>query len=114
MAEVAAAEDALAVRAERDLSAGYRDVLAADARLHGSTQAPAVTPEAVDRELATRSPRIRFHRLGGRASAAGDLVWTYGEAVWDGGKGHYVRIWQRRDGWKLVFDQLLTDPPAKS
>lgn len=114
MAAVGAAEDALAAKAQTDAAAAYRPVLAADARLQGSAAAPATSPAAVAQELAGRAQQIRFRRLGGGASAAGDLAWTYGAAAWDGGRGHYVRIWQRRDGWRLVFDQLLPAPPPKS
>jgi hypothetical protein len=69
----------------------------------------------VDRELATRAKTIEFAALGGSASKAGDLAWTYGAARWDGGRGHYVRIWQRRGGaWKIVFDQILEVPPPSA
>jgi ketosteroid isomerase-like protein len=87
MAGVKAAEAALAARAKVDTAA---------------------TPDAVAKELATRAKTIEFSALGGEASKAGDLAWTYGDARWSGGRGHYVRIWQRRAaGWKLVFDQIL-------
>ena len=114
LTEIGAAEEVLAKAAAQDLAAAYRPALAADARVQGSAAAPATTPAAVAEELAGRASQIRFHRLGGGASAAGDLAWTYGSAAWDGGRGHYVRIWQRRDGWKLVFDQLLPAPQPNS
>jgi len=114
LAAVGAAEDALAAAAAKDAPAAYHQVLAADARLQGSPAAPATSPAAATRELAARARQIRFQRLGGGASAAGDLAWTYGSAAWDGGRGHYVRIWQRRDGWRLVFDQLLPAPSPNS
>jgi ketosteroid isomerase-like protein len=88
-------------------------VLAPDARVQGSAAGPATDPAAVDRELATRAPTIAFGPLGGSASKAGDLAWTYGDARWGKGRGHYVRVWQRRAGkWALVFDQILEVPPA--
>ena len=72
----------------------------------------AKSPAAVDRELATRARTIAFGPLGGAASKAGDLAWTYGDARWAGGRGHYVRIWQRRAGrWALVFDQIIKVEP---
>ena len=111
MTQVKAAEAALAVRVKADAVAGYRAALSADARVQGSKLAPATTPEAIARELATRAKTIDFTGLGGGASQAGDLAWTYGDARWTGGRGHYVRIWQRRgETWKLVFDQILTVP----
>ena len=111
MDQVRAAEAALAARAGAGVAAAYRVALAADARMQGSKLAPATTPEAVAKELATRAAAIDFAALGGGASKDGDLAWTYGDARWAGGRGHYVRIWQRRGGqWKIVFDQILDVP----
>jgi hypothetical protein len=108
MDQVRAAEIALAARAKADTAAAYKAVLSADARMQGSVAAPATDPAAVDRELATRTKTIAFGPLGGSASKAGDLAWTYGDARWLEGRGHYVRIWQRRAGkWALVFDQII-------
>jgi ketosteroid isomerase-like protein len=108
MNQVREAEIALAGRAKADVAAAYKAVLAKDARVQGSPTAPATSPEAVDRELATRAKTIAFGPLGGSASKAGDLAWTYGDARWKDGRGHYVRIWQRRAGkWALVFDQIV-------
>ncbi|HZZ66790.1 MAG TPA: DUF4440 domain-containing protein [Phenylobacterium sp.] len=115
MDQVRDAEIALAASARTDAVAAYRAVLARDARVQGSPAAPATTADAVDRELATRPRSIAFGPLGGSASKAGDLAWTYGDARWDKGRGHYVRIWQRRAGkWALVFDQIVSvEAPAK-
>ena len=111
MAQVKTAEAALAARAKAGVASAYRTALAADARMQGSTLAPATTPDTVAKELATRATTIDFAHLGGGASKAGDLAWTYGDARWSGGRGHYVRIWQRRRGqWKIVFDQILDVP----
>ncbi|THD63736.1 DUF4440 domain-containing protein [Phenylobacterium sp.] len=107
MQQVRSAEIALAAKARIDTAAAYRAVLAADARVQGSKFAPATTPAAADQELATRAKAIAFGPIGGGASKAGDLAWTYGDAKWQAGRGHYVRIWQRRGGkWTLVFDQI--------
>ena len=116
MQQVRAAEIALASGAKTDAAGAYRAVLARDARVQGSTAAPANTPIAAEKELATRARTMAFGPLGGGASRAGDLAWTYGDARWDGGRGHYVRVWQRRAGrWMLVFDQLIAvEPPAKA
>lgn len=116
MAAVRQAESALAQGAASDLNSAYLKVLTPDARVAGSKAQPASTPEAVRTELATRAAAMRFSPLGGSASSAGDLAWTYGEAGWSSAagdeRGHYVRIWQsRREGWRLVYDQIL--PVAK-
>jgi hypothetical protein len=113
MNQVRAAEIALATQAKIDATRAYKAVLAADARVQGSRAGPATSPNAVDRELATRARSIAFGPIGGSASKAGDLAWTYGDARWDQGRGHYVRVWQRRAGkWALVFDQIIAVPPA--
>lgn len=112
MRQVRAAESGLAAAARRDSGAAYRAVLASDARLQGAGQPSARTPADVRRALAARAHTMTFSALGGGASAAGDLAWTYGDAAWEGARGHYVRIWQRRAGaWKLVFDEILPVPP---
>lgn len=119
MTQVRAAEAALAKRAAANLKAAYLAALAPDARIAGSTAVPATTAEAVAAELATRPSRIKFSALGGGASAAGDLAWTYGDAAWSEGakpaRGHYVRVWQSRSkGWRLVFDEILPVAGPKS
>jgi hypothetical protein len=114
MDQVRSAEIALARQARTDVAAAYKAVLTTDARLQGSPAAPATTSAAVDRELATRAKAIAFGPIGGGASKSGDLAWTFGDAKWQTGRGHYVRVWQRRAGkWALVFDQIIkVDKPT--
>lgn len=119
MSQVRAAEDRLASAAAENAQSAYLAVLSKDARVTGSASVPATSPEAVGRELATRASTIAFSPLGGSASNAGDLAWTYGQARWisEGAsqRGHYVRIWQSRaEGWRLVFDQILPVPKPAS
>ena len=100
------------------MPAAYLAVLVCEARLQGSLNPPAQGCASFKAELATRAAQITFTPLGGEASAAGDLAWTYGDASWsDEGRplrGHYIRIWQNRaEGWKLVFDQIVPAPPKK-
>lgn len=109
---VTAKEALLAKAAETDVAAAYGPVLAVDSLIVGSPAAPLATPDGQARELAARAKAIRFTPLGGEASKAGDLVWTYGAAEWTAGdkssRGHYVRVWQHRAaGWALVYDLLL-------
>ena len=109
MQQVRSAEIALAVRAKSDVAGAYKAALSADARVQGSAAGPAASPNTIEHELSTRAKIIAFGPIGGSASTAGDLAWTYGDARWDTGRGHYVRIWQRRAGkWALVFDQIIT------
>ncbi len=119
LAEVYAAEGALAAAAATDFKSGFLAVYACDGRMQGSALPPAESCDAAGVEMATRPATARLKTLGGEASAAGDMVWTYGAIDWlkDGqpGKGHYVRVWQRRaEGWRIVFDELLiTRTPPK-
>jgi hypothetical protein len=115
MAQVRAAEAVLAAGAKVNVASAYRDLLSPHARTIGWTAVAAEGPAAYYAFLAHQpAGGVAFKTLGGEASKAGDLAWTYGEAAWtaDGkaAAGHYVRIWQdSREGWKLVFDELFPD-----
>jgi hypothetical protein len=105
---VQAAEAILAKAAAADATGAYRAALAPDARIAGLATRVSAGSLLVGQELAARAPRIQFKPLGGGAARAGDLAWTYGDAAWAGGRGHYVRIWRHdRRGWRLVWDELL-------
>jgi ketosteroid isomerase-like protein len=115
MQQVRAAEIVLAAGARIDTASAYRAALAKDARVQRSAALPSNQPADAERQIATRAKTIAFGPLGGAASRAGDLAWTYGDARWASGRGHYVRIWQRRAGrWVLVFDQIIDAPPPKA
>lgn len=119
MADVTMAEGMLAFRAKTDVKGAYLAALAEDGRIVGSKARPPASRAETEAELATRPTTIRFSPLGGQASSAGDLAWTYGMAQWETGgavkRGHYVRIWRDdADGWRLVFDELLPLPELKS
>jgi ketosteroid isomerase-like protein len=117
MAEVRAMEARFAEQARGDQKAAHLTVLSESARLYVGQLPPAKTPAAHESALDANPASFEFDPpLGGSASAAGDLAWTYGAARWtrpDGARsGHYVRVWQKHtDGWKLVFAQLLVTPP---
>lgn len=118
-----AAEAHLAAALASDARAALPRFLAPDGRLMRVGPQPAIGPAAWAPILASGPDTIETVPLGGDASAAGDLAYTYGKASWrtDGGAavtGHYVRIWQRRaDGWRLIVDNLVADrpppPPAR-
>lgn len=117
-ADVARMEVLLANAAQQDTKAAYLAYLSSDARLMGSPAQPAIGVTAIGAELDRRARTIAFKALGGRASEAGDLVFTYGDANWSQNgqacRGHYVRIWQvRLEGWVLVFDEIIGVPPGK-
>lgn len=115
MAEVSRAEIALAATARTDAKAAFLAAAADDARIVGSKARPPTSRAETEAELATRPATMVFAPMGGEASSAGDLAWTYGVATWtaDGQprRGHYVRIWRNdAKGWRLLFDELLPVP----
>jgi ketosteroid isomerase-like protein len=114
--DVQSAEARLSAALAVDARAALPRFLAADGRIMRVGPQPAVGAAAWAPLLAAGPERIDSAPLGGSASAAGDLAFTYGSARWlrDGSEveGHYVRIWQRRrDGWKLIVDNLIAVPP---
>lgn len=115
LGDVKAAEARLAAALAHDARAALPRYLAADGRLMRAGPQPAVGAAAWAPVLAAGPDRIVTAPLGGAASAAGDLAFTYGTARWRKDvaevEGHYVRIWQRRgEGWKLVVDNLVPVP----
>jgi hypothetical protein len=59
---------------------------------------------------------MTLNHLGGRASIAGDFVYTYGSGEWsregEPRKGHYVRIWRKQpEGWRIATETLIATPP---
>lgn len=115
LAEIAPLEADLAAMAASDALAAYLKYLAEDGLLAGSGEAGDLGREAQLAELGRRSGTTALKPLGGTASRAGDLAFTYGAARWTrAGKprsGHYVRIWQKRtEGWRLVSDLLIPTP----
>jgi ketosteroid isomerase-like protein len=118
MKEVRAAEASFAAEALTDQKAAHLKWLAADGRLYVAPLAPAKGaadfPATLDGYPATLT---LGPVMGGEASAAGDLVFTYGKADWaregEARRGHYVHVWQKRaEGWKLAFSQIVPVPPA--
>ncbi|HEX8063319.1 MAG TPA: DUF4440 domain-containing protein [Allosphingosinicella sp.] len=116
LGDVRAVEARLAAALAADARAAFPGFLAADGRLMRVGPQPAVGAAAWAPLLAAGPERIETAPLGGGASAAGDLAYTFGDARWrrEEGEvsGHYVRIWQRRgEGWKLIVDNLIAIPP---
>jgi len=114
--DVKSTEARLAAALAADARSALPGFLAADGRLMRVGPQPAVGAGAWTPLLAAGPERIDTAPLGGAASAAGDLAYTYGTARWRKGEaevsGHYVRIWQRRgEGWKLIVDNLIAVPP---
>ncbi len=119
MAQVTAAERALHAASKTDARAAVLAVIAEDGRIAGSRTAPPRTRAELEAEAGKRPQTVAYSVLGGQASSAGDLAWTYGLAEWtkDGqpARGHYLRIWRNdKIGWRLLFDELLPAPPLKT
>jgi len=120
MEQVMLAEKALHLAARNDVKTAYLAAVADDGRIVGSKAPPPTSRAELEAELATRPTSIAFAPLGGSASRAGDLAWTYGAAQWTATDGtaqraHYVRIWRNdKAGWRLLFDELLPAPPLKT
>lgn len=116
VAEVAAIEQAMALAAAKSVQSAYEPYLDGDSRLHSDGPPPAKVAADRGAVFDARPPSLNFAPLGGGASNAGDLVWTYGEGRFaqDGVSrtGHYVRIWGKRaSGWRLIFDEFIPPPP---
>lgn len=108
MAEVTEREADLAKRAATDVRVAHLRHLAEDAHLMASNGPPATRRAMYDNELQAWPDAMQLTPLGGRASQTGDLVFTYGDAKWGDGRGHYAHVWQKRpQGWKLVFAELI-------
>lgn len=119
MSQVIDSEAALAKAARTDVKAAYLAAVADDGRIVGSHAKPPASRADLEAELGTRPQAIAFSQLGGQASSAGDLAFTYGAAQWAGDghahRGHYVRIWRKdAGGWRILFDELLPVPERKS
>lgn len=117
MAEVKAAEAALAAGIKTDQVAAHLAALAEDGRVYVGPLPPAKGRADFPTVLAGFPQSMDFSApMGGGSSDGADLVWTYGPARWarDGAprSGHYVHVWQKRtEGWKLVFAQMVSAPP---
>lgn len=116
-AEVGRMEQEFASIAARSQKQAHLRFLAPDARLYVAPLPPATDPRAHAETLDGWPEAFTMGQPeGGGASDWGDLVWTYGPAMWSREdqlrQGHYVHLWQRRpDGWRMVLAQLIPAPP---
>ena len=107
----------LAARAATDIGAAHLEYLAEDGLAAGSPEGSEVGRSHQIAELERRPATARLRALGGVASGAGDMAFTYGEVRWMRDEtprwGHYARIWQKRaEGWRLVADLWIAAPGA--
>lgn len=117
LSEVRTVEAVLAAGALRNQKDAHLALLAPDGRVYVAPMAPAIGAEAFPAVLDAWPRTFDFSPpFGGGSSAAGDMVWTYGRALWTRDEtpraGHYVHLWQKRAmGWVLVFAQVVPDTP---
>jgi hypothetical protein len=120
MSEVRTVEAVLAASALRDQRQAHLSLLAPDGRVYAAPLAPAVGAQAFAAVLEAWPRAFEFSPpFGGGSSAAGDMVWTYGRALWTRDQasrsGYYVHLWQKRSaGWVLVFTQVVPDAPTQT
>jgi ketosteroid isomerase-like protein len=113
-AALQAVETRLAAALATDAGALARH-LAPEGRVLRVRDGMASGPEAA--KLAATMGKVTLAALGGGASAAGDLAYSYGSAAWTGAageprRGHYLRVWQHRsEGWRLLVDAISPAPP---
>jgi len=112
LAEARAAEEHMAALARQDARGAISKYLASRAWLMGSSVEPNGDAEAAKAELSRRPAQLALHYVGGEASAAGDLVFTYGRAESTDPEvpltdASYLNVWQRQpSGWRLIFEGL--------
>ena len=120
LAEIEPIEARIAAAAADDAAAAHARYLAADGLVAGSDMPAFPGRDEQAAELDRQPPRQLQRPIGGIASRAGDLAFTWGEIGWAGPdaprRGHYARIWQKRtEGWRLVAHILVparAAPPA--
>jgi ketosteroid isomerase-like protein len=114
-AGVLAAEAELAAGLLADAPKALSAALANEGRIMRMGRQPAIGRDAFETAAASGPSRIAAWNTGGGVSRAGDLAFTYGDALWqnngDPVRGHYVRVWQRRGrAWKLIVDEMTPVP----
>lgn len=122
VAEIAPLEARIAAGSAADARGALKTALAKLALL-GVPGRPSHAGDDPDAALAGRPAAMTLRGLGQTASAAGDMVFTWGEARWTADSqprwGHYARIWQKDsvEGWRVVADVLIPaagTPPNRS
>ncbi len=110
VAAVRLREESLAQAAASNAGQAFSRLMAEHGRMNRDDQPSAIGPEAAA-ALAGTGPVGYSPPQTIEAGAAGDLVFTLGQARWQGGSGYYCRIWVlQRDGWRIAFDQILQRP----
>lgn len=100
-------EGELAQAAAANAGRAYQAVFAVTGRMNRDNQPTAHGRDAVaalvgEGAIGFTPPEVI------QASANGDMVFTLGQARWEGGSGYYCRIWVlQAEGWRIGYDQIL-------
>ncbi|MBN8608648.1 MAG: hypothetical protein J0L81_17155 [Caulobacterales bacterium] len=101
-------ESELAQAAASNAGGAYQAVFAVTGRMNRDNQPTALGRGAAaalagDGAIGFSAPQIV------QASGNGDMVFTLGQARWEGGSGYYCRIWVlQTEGWRIGYDQILS------
>ena len=105
-----AEEAAFAEAAAGDAAGALETRLTEGGRVNREDMAPASGAAAAAAALPAGGVRYGAPQVR-EAAAAGDMVFTLGEARWDGGSGYFARIWVlQEDGWRIAYDQIALRP----
>jgi ketosteroid isomerase-like protein len=100
---------------QKGLVSAYESNITSDARLYRDGEFPFVGKDAILNYLKQNSTLQKWEPIAAKASAAGDLGFTYGSIHSEGktGESYYLRVWKiQTDGnWKVVLD--VNNVPAK-
>lgn len=87
--------------------AAFADWMAPLGRMNRDDQPSATGPDGAEQLAGAGGVRYAPPSVV-EAGSAGDLVFTLGEARWQGGSGYYQRIWVLTSaGWKIGYDQII-------
>ena len=105
------AETALAMACAQRGGVGLISWLARDARILRPGAVPARGEPAIGALLAKDPAGSRWEPAWLQVAPSGDLAWTCGEALAQGGAASFLRIWiQEAGAWKVLFDVRLPHP----
>lgn len=109
-----ATEQVNALESQGDLTA----YLAPDAHVYRPGRPRAVGGSDARANIAFPASPSARRLTRAEASAAGDMVFTLGEANWaeegQERRGFFARVWQLRpDGWRIVYDHLIIRRPPQ-
>ncbi len=115
-AAAAAVAQVCAIEDSANTAAALRDHLATGAHVYRPGQTRGFGGADAAARMIFPNGEVNYRRLRAEGSAAGDMVFTLGEASWESEgasrQGFFARIWQfQAQGWVIVYDQLIMPRP---